>query len=111
MVDYGSRSLCRNRIVHIQMNTLVRTLFEQHTMPNFGCDTDHTKNERGEYNSPALEDHWNTYQECVEAVIRECVEQIKLQGTDWLDWKPSEQAIRPEYVALAEHIKKHFGVK
>ena len=43
-------------------------------------------------------------------IVRECAEQIRLQGTDWLDFAPSQQGIRPEYVAMAAHIKQHFGV-
>jgi hypothetical protein len=46
-----------------------------------------------------------------ELIVRECAEQIRLQGTDWIDWQPSQQGIRPEYVAMAEHIKQHFGVE
>jgi hypothetical protein len=47
----------------------------------------------------------------VELIVRECAEQVRLQGTDWIDWQPSQQGIRPEYVAMAEHIKQHFGVE
>ena len=46
-----------------------------------------------------------------ELIVRECAEQVRLQGTDWIDWQPSQQGIRPEYVAMAEHIKQHFGVE
>lgn len=46
-----------------------------------------------------------------ELIVRECVEQIKLKGTDWIDWQPSQLGIRPEYVAMAQHIKQHFGVR
>jgi hypothetical protein len=46
-----------------------------------------------------------------ELIVRECAEQIRLQGTDWIDWQPSQQGIRPEYVSMAEHIKQHFGVE
>jgi hypothetical protein len=46
-----------------------------------------------------------------ELIIRECAEQIRLQGTDWIDWQPSQRGIRPEYAAMAEHIKQHFGVR
>jgi len=45
-----------------------------------------------------------------ELIVRECAEQIKLKGTDWIDWMPSQLGIRPEYVAMAQHIKQHFGV-
>jgi hypothetical protein len=41
--------------------------------------------------------------------VEECAEQIRLQGVDWLDFAPSQQGIRPEYVAMAAHIKQHFG--
>jgi hypothetical protein len=51
------------------------------------------------------------YKKFAELIVRECAEQIRLQGTDWIDWQPSQQGIRSEYVAMAEHIKQHFGVK
>ena len=50
-------------------------------------------------------------QKFAELLIRECAEQIMLKGTDWMDWAPSQQAVRPEYVAMAKHIKQHFGVE
>ena len=46
-----------------------------------------------------------------ELIVRECAEQIKLKGTDWIDWMPSQLGIRPEYVDMAQHIKQHFGVE
>jgi hypothetical protein len=46
-----------------------------------------------------------------EMIVRECSEEIRKQGTDWIDWQPSQLGIRPEYVAMAEHLKKHFGVE
>jgi len=46
-----------------------------------------------------------------ELIIHECVEQIKLKGTDWIDFAPSQMGIRPEYVDMAKHIKQHFGVE
>jgi hypothetical protein len=46
-----------------------------------------------------------------ELIVQECAEQIKLEGTDWIDWMPSQLGIRPEYVAIAQHIKQHFGVE
>lgn len=46
-----------------------------------------------------------------ELIVRECAEQIRLQGVDWLDFAPSQQGIRPEYAAMAAHIKQHFGVE
>jgi hypothetical protein len=51
------------------------------------------------------------HEKFAELIVRECAEQIRLQGTDWIDWQPSQQGIRPEYVAMAEHIKQHFGVE
>ena len=46
-----------------------------------------------------------------ELIIHECVEQIRLKGTDWIDFAPSQMGIRPEYVDMAKHIKEHFGVE
>ena len=46
-----------------------------------------------------------------ELIIHECVEQIRLKGTDWIDFAPSQMGIRPEYVNMAKHIKEHFGVE
>lgn len=44
-----------------------------------------------------------------ELIVQECSEEIRKQGTDWIDWQPSQLGIRPEYVAMAEHLKQHFG--
>lgn len=58
---------------------------------------------------------WDIPQEFIErfstALIKECAYQIRLKGTDWLDWEPSKLAIRPEYAEMAEHLKQHFGVQ
>lgn len=43
-------------------------------------------------------------------IVEQCSKLIIEQGTDRIDWKPSQQGIRPEYVAMAKHIKEHFGV-
>ena len=43
--------------------------------------------------------------------VEECAEQIRLQGTDWIDFAPSQLGIRSEYVAMAAHIKQHFGIE
>ena len=55
--------------------------------------------------------HPSMIEKFAELLIRECAEQIMLKGTDWMDWAPSQQAVRPEYVAMAKHIKQHFGVE
>ena len=49
--------------------------------------------------------------EFAKSLIKECAEQIMLKGTDWMDWAPSQQAVRPEYVAMAKHIKQYFGIE
>ena len=46
-----------------------------------------------------------------ELTVRECAEQIRSKGTDWMDWQPSKQGIRPEYAEMAKHISVHFGVE
>jgi hypothetical protein len=55
--------------------------------------------------------HPSMIEKFAELLIRECAEQIMLKGTDWMDWAPSQQAVRPEYVEMAKHIKQHFGVE
>jgi hypothetical protein len=52
-----------------------------------------------------------TLEKFAQMIVQECAEQIRLKGTDWIDWMPSQQGIRPEYVAMAQHIKQHFGVE
>ena len=46
-----------------------------------------------------------------ELIIQDCVEQIIEKGTDWIDWAPSQTGVRPEHIAMAQHIKKHFGIE
>jgi hypothetical protein len=45
-----------------------------------------------------------------ELIVQECVDQIIEKGTDCMDWQPSQQGIRPEYVAMAQQIKRHFKI-
>lgn len=49
-------------------------------------------------------------QKFAELIVQECVDQIIEKGTDWMDWMPSQQGIRPEYVAMAQQIKQHFKI-
>jgi hypothetical protein len=46
-----------------------------------------------------------------ELIVAECAEQIIETGTDWVDFAPSQTGVRSEYWAMAQQIKKHFGVK
>lgn len=46
-----------------------------------------------------------------ELIIKECVEQIIVKGTDWVDFAPSKSGVRPEYYEMAQHIKNHFGIE
>ena len=46
-----------------------------------------------------------------ELIVRECAEQIVAKGTDWVDFTPSQTGVRPEYWAMAQQIKEHFGVE
>lgn len=45
-----------------------------------------------------------------ELIVQECVAQIIAKGTDWVDFAPSQTGVRPEYWAMAQQIKEHFGV-
>ena len=44
-------------------------------------------------------------------IVERCSQLIIEQGTDSIDWMPSQQCVRPEYSEMAEHIKRHFGVE
>jgi len=46
-----------------------------------------------------------------ELIVRECADQIVARGTDWVDFAPSQTGVRPEYWAMAQQIKQHFGVE
>ena len=48
--------------------------------------------------------------EFAELIVKECAEQIIAKGTDWVDFAPSQTGVRPEYWAMAQQIKEHFGV-
>ena len=50
-------------------------------------------------------------QKFAELIIRECVAQIVAKGTDWVDFAPSQIGVRPEYWAMAQQIKQHFGAE
>ena len=46
-----------------------------------------------------------------ELIVQKCAEQIISKGTDWVDFAPSQNGVRPEYWAMAQQIKQHFGVE
>ena len=50
-------------------------------------------------------------QKFADLIVRECAEQIIAKGTDWVDFAPSQTGVRPEYWAMAQQIKQHFGVE
>ena len=52
-----------------------------------------------------------SYEKFAELIVRECAEQIVAKGTDWVDFAPSQTGVRPEYWAMAQQIKEHFGVE
>ena len=81
------------------MNERIRELFEQHTVPNFGYELDVTRNERDEYFNPILEDHWQTFQEAAELIVREYIDIVAAGG---------EFASRPK---LVEKLQEHFGIQ
>jgi uncharacterized protein YqeY len=49
-------------------------------------------------------------QKFAELIVQECVDQIIEKGTDPIDWMPSQVGIRPEYVEMAQQIKRHFKI-
>lgn len=63
------------------MTKKLRKLFEEHTVPNFGTDVDMTLNAQGEYINPVIEDHWQTFQEAAELIVRKCMELTKQCST------------------------------
>ena len=69
------------------MNQKIRDLFEQVTVPNFFVgEVDLSRNNRGEYINSTLEDHWQTFQEAAEAVIRECISIAdQCREDEWFD--------------------------
>lgn len=56
-------------MMDIKIQQKIREAFELNSCPNFGHDLEFTRNSRGEYVNPALEDHWQTFQEGWEAAI------------------------------------------
>ena len=67
---------------------------------------------------PGLPSHWwdsrdgaEAVEKFAELIVRECAEQIVAKGTDWVDFAPSQTGVRPEYWAMAQQIKQHFGVE
>ena len=58
------------------MNDPIREAFERVSVPNFFPYHPHRKL-NGEYDSAALEDHWQTFQEGWEEAVKACMEQVK----------------------------------
>jgi hypothetical protein len=57
-----------------------------------------------------IEDWFDT-DKFAELIVKECADQIKEQGTEPVDWDPSQTAIRAGHWDMAKHIMDHFGVK
>lgn len=51
------------------MNDIIRESFERASAPSFGHELTFPRDARGEYVNPALEDHWQTFQEGWEAAM------------------------------------------
>jgi hypothetical protein len=93
------------------MNERIRELFEKHTVPNFGADADTVRNQKGEYRTPMIEDHWQTFQEAAELIVGECVTQLELVRKyryDRIQPLETQQTIIDE---CQYQIKQHFGVE
>jgi len=89
------------------MNNKIRQLFEKHTVPSFGpFDGNIVYNERGEYLNPAIEDHWQTFQEAVEVAVKECV---SVCNQIYFERYPEAESF--ERSEEGDAIKQHFGVK
>lgn len=89
------------------MHDKIRELFEKHTVPNFtvGNDLDLSKNSRGEYVNPTLEDHWQTFQEAAELIVKESVDICnKIYFNNFPDAEDFERSEE------GDAIKKRFGV-
>ena len=94
-----------------KMNERIRELFESKVYPSFAgtIGTGLRRNERGEYLSDNLEDHWQTFQEATELIVRECIgcceqvisDPVPESVDTWLNG--GEQCI--------QEIKQHFGVE
>ena len=80
---------------------LLREMFETNVVPNFGFRCSTTRNEKGEYVNSTLEDHWQTFQEAAELVIRECARIDSAENNpDHIDG-----------VTYNHTILQHFGMK
>ena len=44
-------------------------------------------------------------------IVERCSQLIIEQGTDWIDFAPSQTGVRPQYWEMARLIKQHFGVQ
>lgn len=82
------------------MNNVVRELFESKVYPSFpGISSGLRRNDKGEYISEALEDHWQTFMEGVEFAVLESARVLHPELRDMIS--------RGRAVEL---IKDHFGI-
>ena len=91
------------------MNERIRELFETHTVPNFGPFNGRPhKNVNGEYHNPVIEDHWQTFQEAAELIVRECVSIVAKRKDQAID----DGCNVDEAMSMAEmDLEEHFGVE
>lgn len=92
------------------MNERIRQLFEENTVPNFG-NADLIKTSKGEYRDPTLEDHWQTFQEAAELIVRECIDCARGAGLADDVALRNKLGFNDGISEAVIHIKKHFGVE
>ena len=92
------------------MNQRVRELFEEQVYPNFpGLEHGLDRKPNGEYVSPTLEDHWQTFQEGIELTVKECYDLCKdnLIKTDI----KHDLTYNDGVMDCAVMLKQHFGIE
>ena len=96
------------------MNNRIRKLFEEYTVPNFGIEAGILFNENGEYINPAIEDHWQTFQEAAELIVQECARIARATPCPYND-EETKQVLGHTWdiaaLAAGRSIKDYFGGK
>ena len=87
------------------MNDRIRELFEENVFPSFALGETLRRNNKGEYISANLEDHWQTFQEGFELAVEECRNVLADE------YRKSPADTIGCFIRADEVIAKHFGVK
>lgn len=93
---------------------MIKEMFEKYTLPSFcidgGGEVDTSHLDNGRYLDPVIEDHWQTFQEAVDATVSVCIAEIVLSlKRDSQDQTIFECEHNDILMSQINHLRTLFG--